>query len=695
MIGEKITAEHLQRKAAVYVRQSSQTQVLNNKESQRVQRALAQRASDLGFRHVEVVDEDLGRTASGLVDRSGFERLLGEVCSGQIGAVFSTELSRLARNGREWHHLLDMCGVLGAVLIDLQGVYDPRLSNDRLFLGLRGSMSEFELALIRQRSFEAIRSKAGRGELAFFLPVGFCWNHGKIELTPDRRVQESIGSVFRKFVECGSVRQVLLWFRREKIPLPALRHESGEWHVVWQLPRYKSVLRFVTNPTYAGAYAFGRTGARTRIVDGRVRKTDGHRKQIAEWTVLIRDHHPGYITWQEYERNQVVLAENAYMKHRIGRTSGRGGRSLLAGLLRCRRCGRMLHVAYSGNEGEAPRYHCRGAHLNHGEDWCISFGGWRVDQAVAAEILRAVEGRAVEAALEAAERSTQEQQEQSRALMLELEQARYDAHLAERRYQAVDPAMRLVAAELETRWNASLQRVLEVEQRLKELTCQTSSKPAVNRALLARLASDLSSVWNNPATDMGLKQRIVRIVVEEIVADVDEAKSEIALTIHWSGGRHSELRIRKNKTGHHRRCTDEGTVEVVRQMAGRFTDEQIASTLNRAGLRTGAGNTWNEARVCSLRSHLRLPAYDPSRREGMLTLEQAAGKLAVSATVVRRLISLKILAATQVVGCAPWEIAASALESEAVRSAARAIQTRRFKARSGTPDERTLRIPGL
>jgi DNA invertase Pin-like site-specific DNA recombinase len=695
MILEKITAEHLRRKAIVYVRQSSPGQVIQNRESQRLQRDLARRAGELGFRQVEVVDEDLGRTASGLVDRSGFERLLGEVCSGGVGAVFSTEMSRLARNGREWHHLLDMCGVLGAVLVDLQGVYDPRLSNDRLFLGLRGSMSEFELALIRQRSFEAIRAKAGRGELAFCLPVGFCWHHGRIELDPDRRVQEGIRSVFRKFVEVGSVRQVLLWFRREKVTLPQLRREAGEWRLFWELPRYKTVLRLLTNPIYGGAYAFGRTEARTSIVDGKLHRTDGHRKAMSDWTVLIRDHHPSYITWEEYERNQAVVAENANMKKRMGRGSGRGGRSLLAGLLRCRRCGRMLHIAYTGNKNEAPRYHCRGAHINHGESWCISFGGWRVDQAVAAEVLRAVEGPAIEAALEAAERSAHEEDDHRRALTLELEQARYEARLAERRYEVVDPEQRLVAAELEARWNAALHRVVETEQRVQNLESEVRSRPVAYSETLLQLATDLPSVWDAPNTSMRLKQRIMKIVIEEIVADVDEKTNEVVLVIHWSGGRHSELRVRKNKTGHHRRCTDSGTVDVVRQMAGRFTDEQIASTLNRAGLRTGAGNTWNEGRVRSLRSYLQLPAYDPAVREAMLTLEQTAKQLSVSASVVRRLIALKILPARQIVSWAPWEIQACDVENETVRASARAMQARRFKPPSGMVDDRTLTIPGL
>ena len=261
-------------------------------------------------------------------------------------------------------------------------------------------------------------------------------------MDPDQRIQQALRLVFAKIAQLGSVRQVLLWFRAERVSLPAGTKKSpggGGQRIVWKLPIYNSVLKMLTNPIYAGAYAFGKTETRTRIVDGRARKTIGHRKPREQWTVLLRDHHPGYISWEQYERNQALIAANAHMKSRMEPKAGRGGRALLAGLLRCRRCGRMLHVTYTGKRGVVIRYHCRGAHLNHGEGWCISFGGLRPDEAVAEEILRAVEGNTVEAALEAAQRIVQQQQERRKALCFELEQARYEAQLAARRYEAVDP----------------------------------------------------------------------------------------------------------------------------------------------------------------------------------------------------------------------------------------------------------------
>lgn len=695
----KISDTHLQRKAVVYVRQSTMMQVLENRESQRRQYALGDRARALGFQCIETIDDDLGRSGSGLMERPGFQRLVAAVCVGDVGAVLSIEASRLARNGRDWHHLIDLCGLVGTLVIDADGVYDPRIINDRLLLGLKGTMSEFELNLLRQRSLEAIRSKAKRGEFRFCLPIGFRWTENdKIEFDPDRRVQNAIRLVFRKFNEFGSARQVLLWMRRKMVNLPSKTYGNRDRRPVWKLPIYNTVHAILTNPTYAGAYAFGKTEARTRVVDGKARKTDGHEKPLDQWLVLIRDHHLGYLSWEKYERNQVILAENAHMKKRMARKAARGGRGLLSGLLRCCRCGRMLHVVYSGVEGRVPRYHCRGAHINHGQDWCISFGGLRPDQAIATAILEVVEPKAVDAARAAAEKTTRERSDHEHAVTLELEQARYEAQLAARRYEAVDPDNRLVASELEVRWNEALNHVADLEGSLKRTVYEREPASTIDREALLSLATDLPAVWNSPAADMRLKQRIVRILIHEIIADVDEKTNEIVLIIHWLGGRHSELRVPKNKTGHHSRSTGEEATEIVRRMAGRWTDEQIASTLNRLRHRTGAGNTWNEIRVCSLRKRLSLPAFDPAKKDAsILTLEEAADRLGVSPGFLRGLIEAKTLTASQVAPCAPWEISLGALDKPAVKRAVAAVRdgTRSRQKRASAEDKRTLPLPGF
>lgn len=674
----KLTPERVLRAAIVYVRQSTPTQVTHHLESQRRQYALEDRARDLGFQHITVIDEDLGRTGSGLAERPGFQRLVAEVCAGEVGAVFCIEASRLARNGRDWHHLIELCGMVGAVVVDMDGVYDPNLINDRLLLGLKGTMSEFEATLIRQRSIEAIHQKARRGELWIPVPVGFCWtSNGKIEKHPDQRMQQAIQSVFNKMTELGSMRQVLIWFREHNVCLPTSTSDGNERGVVWKLPLYQGIQSILTNPVYAGAYAFGKTETRIRIVNGRALKRSGFRKPRSQWMILIRDHHPGYLSWEEYERNQAMIRANAHIYSGAEPKAGRGGRALLSGLLRCRRCGRMLYVSYTGPRAAVIRYECRGELIDCGKGMCVSFGGLRVDAEVTREVLQAIEGSAIEAALQAAEQMQRQRVELRRSIELEIQQARYEARLAARRYDAVDPEQRLVAAELEARWNVSLQKVQDLDNKLREFDASKGSAPIPDKEILMSLAQDLPAVWNAPSTETRLKQRIIRILIREIIADIDEEQREIVLLIHWAGGRHSELRVKKSETGRHRHCTKLEAVEVIRKMAGRFPDEEIASTLNRLRLRTGADNTWNRERVYSVRHYHQLPAFDPTQQSvDEVTLQEAAQRLDLSPPSVRQMIVNKVLPAQQAVECAPWQIPVAALESEEVRREALKIRNR-------------------
>jgi len=510
------------------------------------------------------------------------------------------------------------------------------------------------------------------------IPVGFCWApSGKLEKDPDQRVQQAIELVFRKFVELGSIRQVLLWFRQENICLPAFPHETGERKMVWKLPSYATLHSILSKPVYAGAYAYGKTETQTKIVEGRARKSAGHRKPQSEWRVLIKEHHPGYLSWDEYGRNQSMIAANAHMHSGGEPKAGRGGGALVSGLLRCRRCGRMMQVFYPGT---LVRYVCNAGRSRYGEGTCISFGGLRVDAAVSKQVLEAVSGNAIQAALDAADQMQQKQHDLRTAIELELEQARYEARLAARRYESVDPDQRLVAAELEARWNTALQKVKELESKLQAFDRESQSVPVPNKQTLLSLAQDLPAIWNSPSTDMRLKQRIVRILIREIIADVDEKSREVVLLIHWAGGRHSELRAKKFETGRSRRCTDPEAIEVLRQMAGKFSDQQIAATMNRLRLRTGVGNSWNMMRVRSARSYYQLPAFreddDHANEAKEVTVKVAAQRLNVSQWMVRRMIEEKILPARQVVVCAPWQIPVEALDSEEIRKEAMNIRNR-------------------
>jgi DNA invertase Pin-like site-specific DNA recombinase len=629
-----LPAAVLQRKAVVYVRQSTPQQVQSNLESQRRQYGLVEVARQRGFTNVEVIDDDLGRTASGAAERPGFDRLVADLCAGKVGAVLCLDASRLARNGRDWHHLLELCGLVEARVIDLDGIYDPCRPNDRLLLGMKGSISEFELGIIRSRMYEAVRSKARRGELRIPPPIGYTWDqHVGLGLDPDRRLQEVIRLVFQKFRELGSARQVLLWMASQNIHFPYPSDGRTLTSFEWRPIRYRNVISILKNPFYAGVYAYGKSEKRTTIVDGRARKSYGHAKPMDTWEVFIKDHHVGYISWTEYERNQALLAGNAY--RRVGDTkSGRGGRALLAGLICCARCGRRLSVVYTGRYPR-PVYRCEQPNAQLGQRRCLSVAGKRIDETIAAEMLRAVTPMAIEAAEEAERMLKDEDQDRRRIAELELQQAQYDASLAERRYAACDPDNRLIAAQLEKAWESALQRV---ERCREQLDRTQTSKAEDARPDLTGLADDLSAAWKAPRTTMRTRQRLVRTLITEIVADVDAEAGEIVLVIHWKGGQHSELRVRKPRTGEHGCRTSEQALAVIRNMAGRWSDENIAASLNRMGIPTGQGKTWTARRVSSLRQVHGIRSYRSAEENSeWLTLSEAAAYLGVSHHQIRKL----------------------------------------------------------
>jgi hypothetical protein len=545
----------------------------------------------------------------------------------------------------------------------------PCRPNDRLLLGMKGSISEFELGVLRARMLDAARAKARRGELRISVPVGYLW-HREIGLgfDPDLRLQEVIRLIFARFRALGSARQVLLSLRAEHIHFP--RPSDGKTLVSfdWTPIRYRNIIGVLKNPFYAGAYAYGKSEKHTQIIDGRPRKTYGHGKPLEQWEVLLKDHHESYIEWAEFERNQRQLAANAYGKAAGEAKSGRGGRALLIGLLSCGRCGRRLSVIYAGRAPGQPVYRCDRPNQTLGRPRCLSFGGPRVDAALARELLRAVEPMAIEAALEAERTYMESQGEQRRIVELELQQARYEASLAERRYAACDPDNRLIAAQLEKSWEAALRRVQACQARLDGLHMPDAVVAATPD--FAALAEDLDAAWNASGVTMRTRQQLVRALVTDIIADVDQQAREIILTIHWRGGQHSQLRVRKPKSGEHGCTTPEEALAVMRSMASRWSDEDIAATLNRMAMRTGQGKTWTARRVGSLRTVHGIHAYRSAEKDGeWLTMSEAAKLLGVTHHVIRRLIKEEILPAEQVVPSAPHQIRASDLYDERVSAA--------------------------
>jgi hypothetical protein len=562
--------------------------------------------------------------------------------------------------------LLELCGLVDAFVIDLDGVYNPRRPNDRLLLGMKGSISEFELGVLRSRMLDAARSKAGRGELRISVPIGYIWHREiGLGLDPDRRVQEVVRCVFQSFRELGSARQVHLSLKAKQVHFPRPSDGKRMTTFEWTQIRYRNVISVLKNPFYAGAYAYGKSFNRTQIVDGRARKTYGHYRPLQDCEILLKDHHEGYIDWEEFERNQKLLAANAYGR-RDGAKSGRGGRSLLAGLMVCRRCGRRLSVVYTGRSSQ-PVYRCDRGNTALGVRRCMMFGGLRVDAALAREFIRAIEPMAIDAAHLAERRTMERQAEQRRILDLELQQARYEASLAERRYAACDPDNRLIAASLEKNWEAALRRVRDCEARL-DATITSIPAPAIPD--LTGIAADLEAAWKNPNVTMRSRQQLVRALINEIIVDIDEQAGEIVLVIHWKGGQHSELRMRKPRTGEHECSTSDEALAVIRSMASRWSDQDIAATLNRMGLPTGQGKTWTANRVGSIRRVRDIHAYKSAEKDGTwLTLREAAQQCGVTSHRIRKLIKAGLLRAEQVVPGAPFQILAADLATPSLAEA--------------------------
>ena len=658
----KITASHLSRQAIVYLRQSSPAQVEHNRESTERQYALAEKACELGwpYERIVVIDEDLGLSGAGWVARSGFARLTAEVALARVGLVLGLEVSRLARNNVDWHRLIDLAGLTDTLIGDADGIYHPALFNDRLLLGLKGTMSEAELHILRARLNGGIRNKAAKGELRRGLPVGFVWGEtdGEVLFHADEAVVTAIRSIFQRFAETGSARRVWLWFRAQDHKLPLRMSEHAE--IRWVEASYHAIHQVLTNPVYAGAYVYGKTRTEMMLDASGVRRKRIKHLPRDQWQVLIKEHHQGFIDWQTYEANQQRIARNTRPgPHKEG-SAVREGSALLQGLAYCGHCGRRLRTHYHGRNS-SPGYHCAGERLVEGRgSYCLNIGGVQIDAAVAGAFLAALEPAKIRATLAAAEQIEMDRESALKHWRLGVERASYAVSLAERRYRAVDPDNRLVARGLEREWEESL---TSLETAKAELARREQQRPRVlsieEHSRLCALGPDLAAVWAATTTTPRDRKELLGTLIDEVIVKVERDKCAAHLTLRWKGGALTEIDLSLPRSRPATVRTDEDTVALVRRLAVHYPDTVIAGILNRQGRRTARGYRFEGNRVCSLRTHWKIPCFVPKTDAAageLLTIKLVATALGVAPSTIHRLINDGIIAGEQITPGAPWRI---------------------------------------
>ena len=611
-----------------------------------------------------VIDEDLGLSGSTTDKRSGFARLTSEVALAHVGIVLGLEVSRLARNNADWYRLLELCGVTDTLIGDNDGVYHPALFNDRLLLGLKGTMSEAELHIIRARLDGGIRNKAARGELRRGLPVGFIWGDqdGEVLFHPDEAVTGAIRTVFERFAEFGSARRVWLWFRSEGLSFPLQTMPAGmPGPIRWVTPTYHALHQILTNPVYAGAYTYGKTKYE-RYIDGNgaVRKRIRH-LPMDQWSVLIQDHHPGFIDWVTFQANQARLDSNTRPKPHQAGGAVREGSALLQGLATCGHCGRRLHVHYRGRNS-APGYHCAGKDLVNGRGvYCLNVGGMVIEQAVANAFLEAVTPAAVDATMLSVQQLQANHDAALSQWRLEVERTRYEAERAERRYRAVEPENRLVARGLETEWENRLRDLAAAETELRRREQQRPNPIGPEQLKrIQMLGADIRQVWTAPAITDRDRKELLRTLLEEVILHLKRAEGHAHLTLRWRGGAITMLDVPIPRFKPMGPRTDEDTISLLRRLAALYPDEVIAGILNRQDRKTATGERFTANQVGSLRRYRNIPRFQPSSAEPptgeLVSIRKAAQILGMNTSSIHRWLADGFIAGEQVTPGAPWQI---------------------------------------
>jgi len=632
----KVERQHLDRSAYVYIRQSTYRQVEEHLESQDLQYQLAQRAQALGWRgdQVVVIDDDLGKSAVTATDREGFQGLVAAVGLGQVGIVLVTDVSRLARNCSDWYQLLDLASLCDTLISDASGIYHPRIYDDRLLLGLKGTFSEAQWYSMRAQLQAARLNKARRGELALRLPVGYDrLANGEVVLTPDREVQSAIHRVFEQFVRLGTARAVLRDFRDRKLELPR-RPPSGpaKGVIAWVRPAYQVIYHILKNPAYAGAYAFGKS--HSVRVPGAEGKIVTRSRPLTEWEVLIQNAFPAYITWEQYLENQKRLEKNAWGV-RWTQGAPRQGDALLPGIVYCGRCGRPMRSRYR----DKPAYVCEATSRQYGESRCQHVPVPHVDEAVTQVFLETLRPAHLEVALAAVEEIEAQRQQMIARWQQRRERARYEAELARRCYEQVDPDNRLVAAELERRWEEKLHAQQHLEREWAQAQTQDLAPLSeADRQLIRQLADDLPALWYAETTTQAERKRLLRCLIRDVTLDRFSKPGITTILIHWHTDTSTTLEIPSPRPG----CrTPTAVLERIRELAQHLPDDQVAAMLNEEGVRSATGKTWHHVLVRQVRKRHNIPSACPyitpesgPRGDGLITAAEAAERLDVTLSMV-------------------------------------------------------------
>jgi DNA invertase Pin-like site-specific DNA recombinase len=635
-IPQKVTARHLRRNAYLYVRQSSMRQVLENTESTERQYALRQRAVALGWPRdqIVVIDNDQGQSGASAAQREGFQELVAEVGLGRAGLVMGLEVSRLARNSTDWHRLLEICALTDTLILDEDGIYDPSHFNDRLLLGLKGTMSEAELHVLRARLRGGVLSKARRGELEAPLPVGFAYDaEGRVILDPDAQVQESLHHFFRTFGRTGSAMATVKAFRAEGIRFPRrLRRGVRKGDLLWAEITHSRALQILHNPRYAGAFVFGRSRQR-RGPDGRVRF---ERLPREEWIALLPNAHPGYLSWEEFEENGRRLRENsAAQGDDRKRSPAREGPALLQGLVICGHCGDRMTVRYHTRGGHCyPEYACQRRGIEHAEPRCQTIPGTSLDEAIGRLLVELVTPLTLEVALTVQRELETRSQEADQLRQRHVERARYEAEIARRRYLKVDPDNRLVADELEREWNERLRAFTQAQEEYeKQKRASSHAFDDEQKRKILTLATDFPRLWSDPATTQRDRKRAVRLLVEDATLLRGEA---ITAHLRFRGGATRSLTLPLPSPAWKLRRTSREVVAEVDRLLDTHAHAEIAAILNRRGFRSVDGDPFHRISIWRIeRTYGLKPRYDRLREAGMLTLPEVAKRLAVCTGTVK------------------------------------------------------------